>query len=782
MTRLFSLALLFFSTLLLTSCGTSLRSESEIPDFNRYYADILATGSMKKPVDYHKEVKPLLEKRCVVCHGCYDAPCQLKLSSYEGLTRGGSKHEVYDSTRLVTAHVTRLFIDAHTTAEWRKKEFHSVLNEAEASPEANLEESLVASMLALKQANPLPQGERLLKGFDLALDRKQQCSTIDEFSSFASKKPLWGMPYGLPGLRQEEYDTLMRWLAQGAQGDDRIVLSPGQRAQVAQWEAFFNGSSNKEKLVTRYLYEHLFLADLYLEDDESRRWFNLVRSHTAPGEPIDIIDARRPFSNPGTAPFYYRLQPVRSATSLKNHLPYALGRERMARWRELFIDRDFHVDSLPSYKPKVAANPFKVFQAVPVQSRYRFLLDDARFFIGSFIKGPVCRGQAALNVIQDHFWVFFLDPDSPIIREDGDRVLARMGDKLRLPAAESESHLTLYNWLKYRAQRKEFLNQKREYLRQRFATPEDINLNLVWDGGDNNNSGAALTVFRHFDSAVVSEGLLGDSPQGAWLISYNLLERIHYLLVAGFDVYGNLNHQLNSRLYMDFLRMDGEYNFLMLLPKAERKRMWHHWYRNAHKAVRTFVDDQEMELDQESGIPFVTDDPMSELLEMLHGHIGDSLSRQHQLVSGEDEWVEGQLSRLGRLKGTPVVLLPQFTLITLLDADGQQQLYSLIHNNAHSNIAHLSREMRRRLPEEDSLTVTSGVQGSYPNLLLRMQRSQVADFVAELSSMTGQSDYRRLLDRYAVRRTSDDFWSHSDSLHAKFRQLDPIESGLFDYN
>ena len=34
-------------------------------------------------VDYWTEVKPILEQRCVVCHGCYDAQCQLKLSSIE---------------------------------------------------------------------------------------------------------------------------------------------------------------------------------------------------------------------------------------------------------------------------------------------------------------------------------------------------------------------------------------------------------------------------------------------------------------------------------------------------------------------------------------------------------------------------------------------------------------------------------------------------------------------------------------------------------------------------
>jgi len=48
------------------------------------------------------------------------------------------------------------------------------------------------------------------------------------------------------------------------------------------------------------------------------------------------------------------------------------------------------------------------------------------------------------------------------------------------------------------------------------------------------------------------------------------LECIHYLLVAGFDVYGNIGHQLSTRLYMDFLRMESEFGFLALLPEETR--------------------------------------------------------------------------------------------------------------------------------------------------------------------------------------------------------------------
>ena len=44
-----------------------------------------------QPIDYLSEVRPVLVKRCVVCHSCYNSPCQLKLSSFEGLDRGRVK-------------------------------------------------------------------------------------------------------------------------------------------------------------------------------------------------------------------------------------------------------------------------------------------------------------------------------------------------------------------------------------------------------------------------------------------------------------------------------------------------------------------------------------------------------------------------------------------------------------------------------------------------------------------------------------------------------------------
>ncbi|HEY9134544.1 MAG TPA: hypothetical protein VIM85_01995, partial [Pseudomonadales bacterium] len=77
------------------------------------------------PVSYEQDIKPIFEQKCVVCHACYDAPCQLNLSSPDGLRRGAHKLSVYNGKRLVAATPTRLGIDASSEQEWRQLGFFS---------------------------------------------------------------------------------------------------------------------------------------------------------------------------------------------------------------------------------------------------------------------------------------------------------------------------------------------------------------------------------------------------------------------------------------------------------------------------------------------------------------------------------------------------------------------------------------------------------------------------------------------------------------------------------
>ncbi len=101
---------------------------------------------------YQKQVQPILDKRCAVCHGCYDAPCQLNLTSAQGINRGANTQAIYNGMRLTADPLTRLFEDAHTVGEWREKEFFPVLNEQ--TTKNPLQSNLIYQMLALKKTKP----------------------------------------------------------------------------------------------------------------------------------------------------------------------------------------------------------------------------------------------------------------------------------------------------------------------------------------------------------------------------------------------------------------------------------------------------------------------------------------------------------------------------------------------------------------------------------------------------------------------------------------------------
>lgn len=753
-------------------------------DSNRYAQ---ATAPMPGVPEYWQDVRPVLEQRCTVCHGCYDSPCQQNLTSWEGITRGGNPEAVY-TARLLEADPSRLFVDAQGPAEWREKKFHPVLNERENTPLANLQGSVLYRLLDLKRNNPLPQQAVLdNKEFTLALNREQSCPAIETMDSFEKEHPHWGMPYGLPALSEDEFSLMEKWLAAGAPAIPAPSLSVELQKQIEQWELFFNGDSLKQKLTSRYIYEHLFLAHIYFDevavtDKNSQTFFRLVRSSTPPGLPVKEVTARRPYDDPGVSPFWYRLRRDEGSVVEKTHMPYALNAARQAKWKHWFIDAKYTVESLPSYEPKVAANPFVVFQALPMQGRYRFLLDEAQFSVNNFIKGPVCRGQVALGVIDDHSWVFFINPD--IMEEEiTAKFLAEESNNLRLPN-ESESNVRVLEWLKYSLLQKQFLEAKAKKLDQVLGKAVPLTEEMIWDGQDDglNNDNAALTIFRHTDSATVVKGLVGQSPKTAWVIGYPLLERIHYLLVAGYDVYGNVGHQLNTRLYMDFLRMEGEANFLDLLPMDSRIAIRDHWYRDTSDRVKNFVYGENFNLMVDSGIVYKTNNPKQELYDLLAKRIGKNVSREYQPGRVTDKKLRTALDRLQKVRGEGLAIFPQNSILRIDSQNGPGEYFTLINNSAYSNLSELFGEDKRRRPAEDYLTVVPGILGAYPNAFFQATTNSLPDFISRMEHLKTEADFSALADNFAMRRTNAGFWAFSDSLHEYYREREPVSSGMLDYN
>lgn len=734
---------------------------------------------------YPPAVQSIIEQRCVVCHGCYDAPCQLKMDAWMGMQRGASKDKVYNGTRLLSANLTRLWEDAHSIAGWRDKGFYPVLAENDSDGTSTGEGEAggtLQNMLALKSEYPLPGSGVLPETFDFSLNRDQSCPKPEEFAEYREERPYQGMPFGFPGLDPDSLATLNNWLDAGAPSVALAPRSAAEQQAVEDWETFFNARDNRSRLVSRYIFEHLFIGDLYFSDlvgadaVSPPGWYKLVRSRTPPGEPIELIATRRPYDDPDSDDFYYRLELRETSRLAKRHMPYALNQQRKARWQELFFDPDYAVERLPGYTGKSSANPFITFEQLPVDARYRFMLDEAHFTIMAYIKGPVCRGQVALNVIDDHFWVAFAEP-SAIDPAQNARFLASEARDMRLPQAKGSLVVTALQWRSYaRGQQRYLRAQAKALARVIDEGSLDLDMDLIWDGGPERNDNAALTVFRHFDSATVVKGLVGQQPGTMWVIDYSLLERIHYLLVAGFDVYGAVGHQLESRLYMDFLRMEGEQAFLQFLPGDERIALRNHWYRGAKDDVRDYVfSPDNAEFERDTAIHYGTDNPKAELMAMFRAHIP---------AAGKERY-EVPHEVLASLMDEPTKsfsYLPEVAFLQVLASDGSREVYTLIRNSAHSNNAQLFAEEDRRLPDEDTLTVVGDFVGAYPNMFFQLTEKQLERFVQALRSLDSDDDYTQLVERYGVRRTAPWFWKLSDEFNAIYRAEQPLEAGLFDLN
>jgi len=812
MSKIIKVSLMTTILLLFIACTQNPYKEESTLEY-QYLADL-----PKQDISFHNTVQPILAKRCVVCHGCYDAPCQLKLSSSEGIERGGSKEVVYAPRRFKPANPSRLFIDAKNKEQWRKNGFYSVLNEGNPGSQLNLQNSLMYRMLRLKQRHPQAKIGKLDSAFELDLERKLECPNSDEFAKFAEQKPGWGMPYGMPNLSQKDHKTIVEWLAQGSPVDAPQKISVEVKNQVEDWEKFFNKSGKQNQLVNRYIYEHLFLAHIHFKGDPENHFFRLVRATSRTGD-IEEIATVRPYDDPYINhkskqkeklrdEFFYRLRPYKAIPVIKEHKVYELSAVKMQRYEELFLDSDYNVTKLPGYGAD-AANPIKTFKDIPPRSRYKFLLDNTFFFAEGFIKGPVCRGQVALNVIEDHFWLMFFDPDKDLFSLDG-KFLEDNLDDFRLPA-EKENNFDLLAILKdYYPIQKKFVDAKIAAFKKLAKDKEysiDQAVDLIWDGGEEKNPNAALTIYRHYDSSSVSYGLNGEVPRMTWFIDFPLLERIHYLLVAGFDVYGNIGHQLSTRLYMDFLRMEGEDHFLAFMPVQDRKAIRDSWYTGIREKVKKYYKFNDAWQDIEVIKNYYPYDPQWDLNQRLIKHVQPLAAKSQQFnqcndkplseieTSGACHLLDSQYKPKIRrftdmvtaFKGDNLRYIPDVTFIKInMPGEDQDPLaYSIIHNKAYFNVTSLfkgEKPAEKRDISNDSLSIVNWLEGSYPNFFLEVDFKDLKHFTDRFVRLNSEKAIEQFIADYGIRRTNHKFWDISDWFHEHKAKAQPVRAGVFDLN
>lgn len=740
-------------------------------------------------IDYQKEIKPILDRRCVVCHSCYNSPCQLKMEAFEGVDRGGSKIKVYDGTRLRNQDPTRLFVDAETTKEWRAKGFFSVTG-------SDTNRSVMSEMLRIKIDNPVPQGEYHAESDDLTCAKD-----LNEVERYAKKHPHGGMPFGFPPLSQKEYDTLIEWIAQGATGPDTQERQKLQEAskealpQIRMWEAFLNHPDPKYAMSARYLYEHLFLAHIHFEGTSKREFYELVRSSTPSPEAIAIVPTLRPYDDPGVERVYYRFRKIHATIVHKTHMIFPMSPSRLKRIKHQFIGTKWlETPHRVGYDPKIAANPFRVFEQIPPSVRYRFLLDNSRYIVDTFIRGPVCKGQIALNVIEDHFWVMFMDPKFDLsVRYPG--FLMNEYDNLRLPTERGS------DWKVWKAFSDQYRDRYEAFYRDKMKLysrdyPGGLPIEAVWQG-ERESDEPVLSVYRHFDSASVEKGVLGNLPKTLWVMDYPQFERLYYALVAGFDVFGNVAHQTNVRRYMDYLRMEGEMNFLQFLPPAARYPILQSWYIGEEIENVRFAQIGSI---PSTGVEFRTKDPKRELIERLVNHrfrnIGGFDPINYYRAGEQPPPMPKKFARRSDyLQGFRALNAPGTGFIREINEYGVDLLHlrirntpegnmyiTMVINRWHDNVNALFMERNRLDPSKDTIEFFTRNIGSYPNYFFDIDVKEVPDFLRMMAKYDGSIKYRMKIKKYGVNRSDPRFWEIYDDFQAHFDESEPIDAGLYDLN
>ena len=741
-------------------------------------------------IHYQKDVQPIFDAKCAACHSCNDAPCQLKLTSADGVTRGASKQEIYDGTRPKDIEPTRLGIDALSIEAWRQKGFFSAIYSPKDSGTPPLQASLLYSMVELGHQHPWAPDSRIPDGIDLTRTRSNQCPVMAEFDDYAKNRPLLGMPFAMSGLTDQEMQTLRTWIAEGGTVDPpQIHASEGELQAVEKWERYLNRPGPRERLVARYLYEHLFLAHLYFPDEKQTHFFELLRSHTPPGQELIPVTSATPNDEPG-GPFYYRLRLITETIVHKTHIIYPLDDKKLDRFNSLFFGTDWAVVAEPGYAAADRANPFATFAAIPARARYEFMLDNAEYFVRTFIRGPVCSGQVATDVIRDQFWVLFENPATERYVNDA-AYRQRATPLIGLPGQDSDLIAIHEQWEQYREQRNRYVTLRQaEYAR---TQPKGPGLKDLWDGGGWNRN-ALLTVFRHFDNASVEFGLIGNVPETLWVMDYPLLERTYYQLVVNFNVFGGVAHQLDTRLYFDLIRNEGEYDFLRFLPRHDREKLRSAWYADSGK-IKLFTTYAAADDSVPTRIVYKTSDSKSEfaakVFARMHKIMGppDLINRcalddcqapgETAAMRRSDKALRPFASKSGA--ELPVIkVMPELVYLRIVAPNGERLVYSLVHNRAHTNVAFLVGEDLRLEPDKDTLTVMPGITGSYPNFIFDVPLEDVERFTAALAAVQDEDQLHTVAQTWGLRRTRPDFWPVFHDLTTYLEAANPTEGGLLD--
>lgn len=793
--------------------------------FGQDGASIYAVGNRLDPWDgedaFLDEVQPVLAQRCVTCHSCGDSPCQLKMTSYEALARGSNEENLYAARvfgidyEYNPVHIDHGrvrdgdgLVDYDRTVEaWRDLDFYSVTNHG------------TDSVLG----RTLTEAHDVTQSFDESYDVAQSIANGRDFECVGDDSPRQdkmigrAMPLGLPALPEAGTDAVLRWLDAGAapltDEAQRALSAPANAQAVGEWESFFNPETDGERelLIARYLYEHMFYANLHLERS-SGEFYRLVRSKTRTG-PIDEIKTELANDEPDDydGRIYYRLMKQTQVLAAKQHIVWEIGPEDLAHWRDLFYDGDWELIRHDEYRPN-STNPFAYFAAIPSAIRYRFMMENSREMIDAMVRGSVCLGSGATFAIRDRFWVWFLDPDS-----DPSALEEVAGEDTYGPLLGESSWFHLNPHEGDTLREIDYLRAYRRYLQQH--RPDGLAVEDLWDGNGGTNPDAWITVARHGTTASVTTGPQYGAPETIWVLGYSNFERLYYNLVVEFETWGNVGHKIETWELMSLVRSEGEDLFMAMLPpdirealREHKTRGWGAWndvllpnFASCSGELEDIIGDcSAYSTAVEYSVNPPPDAPNEELIDLYMDDVAQQV-REH--IGGEaleadplnEKWggdepddvrsredVDAVFNMLTGWPNEAFSALPETTIVRVHNGDSTW-IYTVMRNSIYRSHDRVYFEGLTREPSEDSMSVARGVVGARPNLFVDVEMDAVKDFVASLAGVESEDDVRTLWTASfddngfeLIDRRDDAFWTFADALHEQWFAEDPINAAVLD--
>lgn len=734
---------------------------------------------------YLDNIQPILTKRCVGCHSCNSGPCQLNLTSYEGLLRGISKVNPHDRWRFREAVLKADLADHLSVGQWREMGFHSILNESGNAKENK--DSILYLALEQGEKNHILDNESAREEGIRQESEEYECPVNPkEFEEYALAHPFGGMPLGCNGLDSQEVNLLKQWIIDGAKGPsvearernqrplNGALVSANNSVLYHRWEAYLNRDGLEQQAVARYVYEHTYTLNIHFEDSPGE-FYRIVRSKTPAPENVDLIVTEFASDRPDyKGRIYYRLEKLDRVIEMKKHALWDFKQAEIDAIEEIFFAKPWKLDEAPPY----ADNPFEWFHNIPIKARAAYIKKYAREIWHSVARGSICHSREASYIEPDYGWYLQLKPESDPTVMQPKLGLANY-DLFYAPPAEGLARINRGEFDLEPNQYQQVFESALRELNPKGLGVEDIEEDFFY--GLRHETSHEF--HRSRDSAVPGY------PKFIRVLSYADTERYYYRTVVHYRYYASAKEKGDAFTFAAYIRGYSENLFASLHADAkEREKLnkfytdfWGRWFYSFNiniadgRPAKTPLDWSYEKIATE--LLFRAKGEGRDKMDLNNWPVDRSNYRIPEKIENLDQW-ENALRTLTGKEGEFPALIPNTLNIRL---EGQH-LYTLFADRGYSNnrVPWDPFQLGSRRSQYDRIFAMRGFSGAFPHVYIDLSFADAASFIKKIQEMDSVDDWVALDAQFGIDRVDAEFWPFTDWLHNWLSLNMGAEAGVLD--